>query len=132
VLGIHAVCLGDRGPAVAEIAAGSDQDLVLRRAQIHHGRFHAASARGRENQQVIFRKKDPLQASHNLGQQLPEGRRAVVDDRLGGFRQHRRRNVGGARRHQTFFIKHKGGCLLGFSSLNKAISGFKTATLYHI
>ena len=91
-LNVEAVALADRDPALAERPVADDGDAVAGRAEVEDGGLHRARAGGAEDEHVVGRADDVAQlAEHALVDRAEVGA-AVMDDRLGGRREHRGRH----------------------------------------
>ena len=101
VHGLGAVGIAQLRPALPELPGGRDDRDVARREQVRDRRLHRAGPGGGEQQHVVARLEDHLQALQHAGVDLDERGRAVVQDRLRHHLRDRRRQRRGARRHEV-------------------------------
>src|SRR3954469_12251202 len=77
---LHAVGLGQLPPALAELAAVDHHRLVALAQEVGERRLHGAGAAGGEDQHVLPRLEQPLQALADASEEGLELRRGVVQD----------------------------------------------------
>ena len=110
VVRLRAVGLAELDPALAELAARRHEGRLARAHEVGDGRLHRPAARGREDLHLVLGLEHVLEPLQHARVDLDEGRRSVVDHRLGHHLGHggrQRRRAGG---HQVLLdvgIRHE-------------------------
>jgi hypothetical protein len=107
----HAVGLADLRPALAELPAVHDDDLVARGQEIRDGAFHRAGAGRGEHEDVTRRPEELAEPVLHLGENRGELRRAMVDHGQRHRGQHFRRD-GRRPGSEQERLDHAGACSL--------------------
>ena len=94
------------GPALAEVPGRDDEVPLTGIDEVRHRRLERAGPRRGEEEHVVVRPEDLLQAPEHAVVRPREVRAPVVHDRLGHDRQHLRRDGRRARGEEVALLRH--------------------------